>query len=176
MTEVQLIKAASKNKRKAQSALYELYKRKWFSICLRYLKGSTDAEDALQNALVKIFSNIKTFDAERGSFNAWSSRIVVNECLMLLRGRVHSFKQVDINDQQHLEDLSESPLDRLSARELTALISALPTGYRAVFNLYVLDGYNHREIAEQLGISEGTSKSQLFKARRMLMEKLEVLI
>ena len=176
MTEAQLIKAAKKNKPSAQAELYQLYKRTWFSICLRYLKDKADAEDALQNALIKIYTHIDQFDLKKGNFKAWSSRIVVNENLMMLRKRVKSFEQIETSEDQDFVDQSESPLEKLSAQELSVLIASLPAGYKAVFNLYVIDGYNHKEIAKQLNITEGTSKSQLFKARKMLQQKLEVLI
>ncbi len=176
MAEAEIIKEAKKKSRKAQTWLYENYKNTWYAICLRYCREVNDASDVLQNALVKIFTKMKQFDPDKGQLKSWSSKIVVNENLMHLRKTVDSFQMSDIQDEFHLEDTSETPLDRLSAKELSALIRALPKGYRTVFNLYVLDGYNHREIAVMLNISEGTSKSQLFKARKMLQEKLEVLI
>jgi len=127
----------------------------------------------LQNGLINIYTKINQFNSERGNFKSWSSRIIVNDCLMFLRK--NSFKSEDLNDHHGIFDKSETSLDILSAEELTKLIQQLPDGYRAVFNLYILEGYNHKEIAEKLNISEGTSKSQLFKAKKLLREKLETL-
>ena len=176
MTESELIKKVKKRNREAQQALYTIYKRIWFSICLRYHSNHSDAEDVLQNALIKIFTKVELFDAGKGSFKSWSAKIVVNENLMAIRKNINSFKVDPLNDDLHALDENETPLDSLSAQELTNLIAKLPEGYRTVFNLYVIDGYNHQEIGEMLNISVGTSKSQLFKARRMLQLKLEQLI
>lgn len=176
MTEKELIKQVVKKRRKAQEELFERYKRLWYSICLRYHSNTDDANDALQNALVNIFTKIKQFDPDKGNFGSWSSRIVVNENLLLIRKRSRAFVTDELNDEIHVYDESESALDRLSAKELTKLISQMPDGYRTVFNLYVIEGFTHVEIAEMLGISVGTSKSQLYKARTHLQEKLELLI
>jgi RNA polymerase sigma-70 factor (ECF subfamily) len=176
MTVDQLIKAARKNQQTAQAELFFKYKSIWFSICMRYLKNRSDAEDVLQNALINIFGKMKSYDSKRGTFRAWSCRVVVNECLMFFRLRNRSFAQEDMAETQGIMDQSESPVERLNAKELSQMISELPDGYRAVFNMYVIDGFNHKEIAEELGISEGTSKSQLFKARNYLKQILEVLI
>ena len=176
MTEKQIISRAKKRDRKAQTALYSTYQHKWYAICLRYNKNQADAMDVLQNALINIFSKIDQFDEKRGNFKAWSNQIVVNENLMFLRKRVASFKVDEIHEDYQVEDRSESALDVLSAEELNKMVQRLPDGYRIVFNLYVIEGYNHKEIGERLGISPGTSKSQLFKAKKMLQKKLEVLL
>jgi RNA polymerase sigma-70 factor, ECF subfamily len=176
MEETDLIRQAQKNKRQAQTLLYENYKTVWYRICLRYNRDVNDAADVLQNALVNIFTKISQFNNTKGSFKSWSSKIVVNENLMYLRKRVSSFATDELDAGHQLVDETETPLDTLSRKELTKLISDLPDGYRTVFNLYVLDGFNHREIGEMLQISEGTSKSQFFKAKKLLQQKLEVLI
>lgn len=176
MLESELIKKVKKKNRAAQQELYQIYKRIWFSICLRYHDDRSDAEDVLQNALIKVFTKVEQFDIKKGSFKSWSSKIVVNENLMFIRKKVKSFQVDELNDEIYVPDENESPLDQLSARELTGLIARLPDGYKTVFNLYVIDGYNHPEISDMLNISVGTSKSQLFKARKMLQAKLEQLI
>lgn len=176
MREEALIKKVKKGNRVAQRDLFHLYKRIWFSICLRYHTQRTDAEDVLQNSLIKIFTKVEQFEPSKGSFKSWSCRIVVNENLMNIRRNVNSFKVDELNDEIDAADENESALDQLSAQELTNLIARLPAGYKAVFNLYVIDGYNHQEIGKMLNISVGTSKSQLFKARKMLQAKLEQLI
>jgi len=173
MNDEKIINEVKKNNRKAQEQLYTKYKTFWFMICLRYHKNRADALDALQNALVNIFSKIHQFDEKKGSFNAWSSRIVVNENLMLLRKKVSSFDMESISDKFEVRDHGETPVDKLCAKELTLLIQELPEGYRAVFNLYVMEGKNHNEIATLLNISKGTSKSQLYKARKFLQRKIE---
>lgn len=176
MNEIKLIIKAKKQNRLAQSELYELYRHRWFALCLRYQKDREDAVDALQNGLIKVFKHLKVFDPKKGEFGAWSSRVIINENLMLLRSNKRSFQTTDIDEGEYEEATEENALDRLSAQEITDLISKLPHGYRTVFNLYAVDGYGHAEIAEMLNISEGTSKSQLYKARKLLQAKLEVLI
>jgi len=161
------------NNREAQEQLYTIFKKSWFMICLRYNRNRADALDALQNALVNIYSKIHQFDAKKGSFKSWSSRIVANESLMLLRKKVSSFEVQSLPEEFELIDKSETPIDKLSAKELTLLIQKLPDGYRTVFNLYVMEGKNHSEISTLLNISEGTSKSQLYKARKFLRQKID---
>jgi RNA polymerase sigma-70 factor (ECF subfamily) len=176
MTENQIIQAASKNDKNAQTRLYHLHKTNWYMICLRYNSCEADAMDVLQNALIKIFTNLKQFESRKGKFKSWSGKIIVNENLMFLRKKIASFKVSFLEEHLHVEDTYESAIDILSAEELTKLIQKLPEGYRTVFNLYVLEGYSHKEISEILKISVGTSKSQLFKAKKLLQQKLEVLI
>lgn len=173
MIDQNIINRVKKNNREAQELLYATFNKYWFMICLRYNRNRADALDALQNALVKIYSKIDQFDAKKGSFKAWSSRIVANESLMLLRRKALSFEVQCLPEEFELTDANETPIDKLSAKELTSLIQKLPDGYRAVFNLYVMEGKNHSEIATLLNISEGTSKSQLYKARKFLRQKID---
>lgn len=153
-----------------------MYSRHWFVICLRYSSDKNDAADILQNALIKILTKLDLFDERKGSFKSWSSRIVVNENLMFLRTKMKSFEMDDLDDELYVADQNETPLQHLSAKELLDMIKQLPVGYKTVFNLYVIEGYSHKEIAVMLGISIGTSKSQLYKARKYLQEKLEIAI
>lgn len=171
-----LIKKAKKNNRKAQTELYNQFSHKWYSICLRYQAMEADAQDALQNALIRIYSRLDQFDQTKGNFGAWSSKIVVNENLMLLRKNKAVFSDIQVEMYNDIRDHQESALDILSSHELTRMIQFLPDGYRTVFNMYVIEGFSHDEIAEELGISKGTSKSQLHKAKKYLREKLEILI
>ena len=170
--EDQLIIAAKKQDNQAFTALYHKYKRYWFTICLRYNSNRQNAQDCLQNALVKIFKNINAFDAQKGSFKSWSARIVINENISFVKS-----EQNHITEQIHQleETISEEDINRqpLSKEHLVSLLQKLPLGYRQVFNLYVMEGYRHAEISEILGISVGASKSQLFKARKMLQGMLE---
>lgn len=145
--------------------LYDRYSPKLFGLCKRYVKGREDAEDVLLEGFFKIFKHIQQYSGS-GSFEGWMRRIVVNEALMFLR-KGHNFKadielnNIDIGSQISVED-------ELAAQDILDLLDLLPTGYRTVFNLYVLEGYKHREIAEILNISINTSKSQLILARKKL--------
>lgn len=172
MNQKKIIELCRKGDRKAQRVLYDTYRSRWYMICLRYLKGESDAQDALQNALVKIYMKIDQFDLKLGSFYGWSSRIVVNECIMLIRSRK---RVLDMESIEGSIELSQDPsvIEELSAQEILRLIHKLPTGYRLVFNLHAMEGYAHHEIAEMLQISTGTSKSQLFKARKMLQQQIK---
>ena len=165
MTEQEIIQGCRKQNRKAQQALYDKYAPKMFGVCKRYLKNREDAEDALVDGLFKAMTKINMYSGN-GSFEGWIRRIVVNESLMLLR-KNHNFKMtieisnVTIKTKVTIED-------DLAAQDILNLLEKLPTGYRTVFNLFVVEGFKHREIAEQLGISINTSKSQLILAKKRL--------
>lgn len=176
MNEIQIIEGVKKSNREAQTELFRLYRSHWYMICMRYNKNSNDALDALQNGLIKIYSKINLFDSNKGNFKNWSSKVMINENLMYLRSKNQSFTVEYNTEINQVENEDETPLDMLSTQELIKLIQLLPNGYRIVFNMYVMEGYSHTEIAEQLGITVGTSKSQLFKARKMLQQQLEVMI
>ena len=176
MSENEIISRVLKKERSAQVLLYKKYQTVWYMICLRYHNSKEDAQDVLQNALIKIYTKLDQFDIEKGNFKSWSSKVVINENLMFLRKKVKSFKVDAIDDVLFIPDQSESALDILSAEELTKMIQKLPAGYRAVFNLYVIEGFNHQEIADLLSINIGTSKSQLSKARKLLQKQLEALL
>jgi len=160
----------------AQKELYTMHRNQWFTICMRYVNKREDALDVLQNALIKIYSKLDQFDANLGTFKSWSSRIVVNESIMFQR-KYWNTPVAAISNLEVLSNTEESKaISNLTLEELTKEIQQLPTGYRVVFNLYEIDGFSHKEIAQQLGISIGTSKSQLFKAKTMLKKKLEHII
>jgi len=167
-----LINNAKTGKRSAQRDLYNAYSKDWFSICLRYHKNKSDAEDALQNALVKIFSQLRQFDPDLGSFGAWSAKVVVNENLQLIKKRTLSYELQELEEKVDIHE-NDSLYSGLSSEVLTRMIQELPSGYRTVFNLYVLEGYSHQEISDILNVSLGTSKSQLSKAKLMLRKKIE---
>jgi RNA polymerase sigma-70 factor (ECF subfamily) len=174
MDETKLILKAKKKDRLSMTRLYEAYQHQWYSLCMRYQKNQSDACDVLQEAVIRVFQNIKAYDPEKGEFGGWAYRVVLNENLQHLR-KAKRNKHEDLEQVFDLQDNRETALERVSAQELTALIQQLPAGYRTVFNLYVIEGYGHKEVADQLGISEGTSKSQLSKAKAMLRRKLEIL-
>ena len=150
----------------AQKQLYDRYAPLLFSVCRRYLKAREDAEEALVSGLFKVFSQIDSYTGQ-GSFEGWIRRIVVNEALMRLRKNqplVFPGDEVLANDQVDGFSIEAE----LSAREILDLLDQLPTGYRTVFNLYVLEGFKHHEIADILGVSINTSKSQLILAKEKL--------
>jgi RNA polymerase sigma-70 factor (ECF subfamily) len=166
--EKNIIKKCLRGNSRAQQTLYENYKVKWFMISLRYANNRTEAEDMLQEGLISIFRDLKQFDPKKASFSAWSSKVMVNAALQYLR----KWKKLSFNrsiaDEDEQYSSNENIYDSLGAKELTELIQELPDGYRTVFNLYVVEGYKHREIAALLAISENTSKSQLMKAKKVL--------
>lgn len=156
--------------------LYDMYKSPWYMIALRYVRNASDAQDILQNSLIKIYQNLKNFDNKKGHFSSWSNTIVVNESIQFLRSvkkiRIH----LELNDDiLNIEEEMES-VETVDAEVITKIIQNLPDGYRVVFNLYAIEGYSHAEIADILGVTENTSKSQYYKAKKFLKNKLEVII
>jgi len=176
MIDRSIIKRCVKNDAKAQRLLFNRYKHHWYGVCLRYLDSNETANDILQNSLIKIYSNIKSYDETKGKFSSWSNKIVTNECLSYLRSSLHKRKLLEIDHNNTIVYNGITPVDNLTAEELIKIIQKLPNGYRAVFNMYAIEGYTHKEIAEKLSISEGTSKSQYFKARQILQKKVEFMI
>ena len=161
----QLLEACKKGERSAQKELYQRMAPVLMGICKRYLQRTEEAEEALSNALLKIFTKLDQFDSA-GSFEGWMKRVTVRECLNYLRQRKSPF------DTEWDGDIAAPTESHDEAEHLLQLLQALPTGYRTVFNLYAIEGYRHQEIAQLLSISEGTSKSQLSKARKLLQEQL----
>jgi len=154
---------------RAQKMLYADYSPVLFSVAKRYLKSDEDAEDALIEGFFKIFTKIKTFQ-NQGSFEGWMRRVIVNECLMKLRKKRNFTlaleEAYDVGEQEMITP-------NLAYQDLLSVLKNLPTGYRTIFNLYEIEGYKHREIAEQLGISINTSKSQLILAKKRIRELIK---
>jgi len=170
LTEEELIEACKQQDRRAQQQLYERFAPAMFGVCRRYVKSPEDAEDVLVEAFFKVLTNLQQYKGS-GSFEGWIRRIVVNEALMFLRKR-HNFRlTVEISEIDR--PAVSRVVNELAANDILRLLEHLPTGYRTVFNLYVLEGYKHREIAEMLGISINTSKSQLILARKKMQHLLE---
>ena len=165
MHDLKLITRCKKGDRKAQNQLFHQYAPVLMSICLRYMKSYDKAEDMLSQAFYKILTKIDSYTGV-GNFEGWMKRIVVNECLMELRKRNNLTMTIPVEDAA--SEIRIEFVDNLEYEEILALLDELPTGYRTVFNLYVMEGYKHKEIAAQLGISINTSKSQLILARRKL--------
>lgn len=168
--EEELIKGCLKREPSAQKLLYDQYSSKMYGLCYRYVRDSMEAEDILVMAFMKVFDKIHQFKSE-GSFEGWIRRIVVNEALTYLRRNRAMYLETDL-EQADREPDYDALSDQLEIEDLLRIIKELPTGYRIVFNLYAIDGYSHKEIAEQLGISENTSKSQLSRARTYLQKVL----
>jgi RNA polymerase sigma factor (sigma-70 family) len=171
ITEKELIHSCIKGNRNSQRLLYEQFSAKMFALCLRYAKDRMEAEDFLQEGFIKIFTNLGQYKFE-GSFEGWVRRIMVTTALQHLR---KDKQQAEYElPENHLAVADEYDVtDKLSADELMAQIQSLPTGYRTVFNLYILEEFSHKEIAAELGISEGTSKSQLARARVFLQKMIK---
>ena len=172
MTQADLIAACVRGEHRAQRQLYDQLAGLMLTVCRRYLKRREDAEEALLLGFAKMFRALPNYRFE-GSFEGWVRRIMVNEALMQLRQ--HEKMLVSFEDFAQRENLATTPATadtQLQAEDLMELLASLPVGYRTVFNLYALEGYGHQEIAELLGITEGTSKSQLSKARAMLQRRV----
>ena len=160
-----------KDNEKECKAIYEKLAPKMMSLCLRYMGDREDAKDVLQDGFVTLFSKIDSYSGE-GSFEGWARRIFVNTALMALR-KNDALKMSDsLESAAHLQGGEMSQMQSISYRELLAMIAELPSGYRTIFNMYVVEGYSHKEIAAALGISEATSRSQLMRARTMLQDKI----
>ncbi|MDT0642128.1 RNA polymerase sigma factor [Zunongwangia sp. F363] len=164
-----LIKNCKKQDIKAQEALYRIYADKLFGLCLKYSSNYHEAEDNLQDGFLTIFEKISQYK-NKGSFEGWMKRVVINTALQ--KHRKTKFLQI-INENQIEEPEAEVDDERLDQNFLLQTVQELPDRYRQVFNLYALDGYSHKEIAEMLEISVGTSKSNLARARNILKEKIE---
>jgi RNA polymerase sigma factor (sigma-70 family) len=169
-TEDELIKGCVSRDRSAQKRLYDTYSSKMYGICYRYVRDPAEAEDILIVAFTRIFEKISQFKSE-GSFEGWIRRIIVNEALTHIRRNRSMYLETDL-DQVDREPDYDKLQDHLEEEDLLKMIQELPTGYRIVFNLYAIEGYSHKEIANQLGISENTSKSQLSRARTYLQKML----
>ncbi len=168
--ETELIEGCKRKDRAAQKALYEQMAGRMLSLCCRYVKDRMEAEDILVTSFAKVFDRIGQFK-KKGSFEGWIRKIVVNESLSYLRKNKNMYLETELEAANREPDLSSADT-KLEADDLLKLVSELPTGYRIVFNMYAIDGYSHKEIANQLGISENTSKSQLSRARGQLQNKL----
>ena len=167
MIEQELIEGCKKKDRKIQKLFYDRYSPKMFGVCKRYVKNREDAEDVLVEGLYKALKNIHQFQ-DKGSFEGWVRRIVVNEALMFLRKQHKHFITDDLDKAVNASPVQVTIEGELAAQDILKLLDQLPDGYRTIFNLYVVEGYKHREIAEMLGISINTSKSQLILAKKKL--------
>lgn len=161
-----LIKKAMDNNREAQKEMFERFSPKMLGVCRQYVKDIFHAEDLMLQGFLKVFTNLKSFE-NKGSFEGWIRKIMVNTCISFLRKKneLDFYDETDFYQTETTENLENTTIE-----DLQKLIDLLPDGYKVVFNLYAIEGFKHSEIAEKLGITESTSKSQLFKARKLLQE------
>lgn len=160
---------------KTQELIYRKFAPKMYGICLRFAGNKMEADDILQEAFIKIFTKLKDFRNE-GSIEGWIRRTIINTAINFYRRNLRNNRIQDIDGIDIEEPCVNGIVDKLSYEELLRLIQELPNGYRTVFNLNVMEGYTHREIAEMLNISDNTSKSQLTRARSILQKKVEALV
>lgn len=169
--EADLIQGCLNGDRKMQGLLYHRFSPKMYAVCLRYSGNTDDAQDLLQEGFIKIFRNLEKYRGD-GSFEGWIRRIFINTSIEHYRKKVNLFKVTDIKDT-NVEDKEWTVLDNLAEKDIIKMIHELSPGYRAVFNMHVIEGYSHKEIGDILGINEGTSKSQLARAKVVLKKMVE---
>jgi RNA polymerase sigma factor (sigma-70 family) len=167
-----IVEACKRGDRKAQFELYKLYSKAMYNICVRMLGTAENAEDALQSALVDVFTKLESFRYE-STIGAWIKRIVINNCINALKKRRMDFVELTDNAQIANDTTPSVSEAVLNVSAIQQAIQQLPDGYRTIFNLYALEGYDHEEIGEILGISEATSKSQYSRAKAKLREVLK---
>lgn len=167
----QLIKECIKKDIRAQKQLYEKYAPLMMSVCLRYVRDKEIAQNLLQDGFIKLFDKIHTYSGT-GSFVGWMRKVFVNTALEYLRHNDVFKYSMDVDAAFNVESEEESPIDKISADELMRCIAELPSGFRTVFNMFAIEGYSHAEIAERLGIQEGSSRSQYARARTLLQQKI----
>lgn len=172
ITEAALVKACLSGDSKSQELLYRKYSPVLYAICMRYSGNEDEAKDMLQDAFIKIFQNMDHFRFE-GSFEGWIKRVTTFNCLDYFKKASNKVQMVDIEEVYNIS-VDESASQNIESKQLYNALQKLPSGYRTVFNLFALEGFGHSEIAEMMGISENTSKSQLFKARKMLQGMLQL--
>lgn len=182
MTIPELIKGCAKARKSAQNFLYEKYSSRLYGVCLRYTGNKTEAQDVLQESLLKIYRNIHTLNcSEEKPFYLWMHKVTVNTALNYLRDNMKNSVALGIDENgadvaefspEDAVSFYEKLLDVVDRQRLLCFIQEMPAGYRAVFNLYAIESYSHKEIAGELNISVSTSKTQLFKARKMLAARI----
>ncbi|WP_316792080.1 RNA polymerase sigma factor [Pedobacter frigoris] len=166
----ELLEGCKADNRKMQEALYTQTSSKMLAVCMRYAKDRMEAEDVLQMGYIKVFQKVKEYRGD-GSFEGWIRRIMVNTAIESYRKNLRSMNVVPIEDA-HEQPATGFDFSRLGMQDLMKVIQKLADGYRVVFNMYIIEGYSHKEISETLGISEGASKSQLSRARAILREEI----
>jgi RNA polymerase sigma factor (sigma-70 family) len=174
ISEADLIEGCIRGDRKMQQELYQRFAAKMYGVCLRYAGNAAEAEDILQEGFIKVFNKLSSYRGA-GSFEGWVRRIFVNTAIEHFRRKAY-LQPITEYEENTLEAKYLSVLDNLAERDIIQLVQQLSPGYRTVFNMYVVEGYSHKQIAEALGISEGTSKSQLSRAKQILQELVKKFI
>ncbi|MGN6801181.1 MAG: RNA polymerase sigma factor [Ginsengibacter sp.] len=170
-SESDLIKGCIEGNPEMQKLLYDLYSSKMYGVCLRYTENVEDANDVMQEGFIKVYRSLPKFRAE-GSFEGWIRRIFVNTSIEHYRKKTKKYNITEVQENT-IEDNELSALDSLATKDILNIINELSPGYKQVFNMHVVEGYSHKEIAEILGITEGTSKSQLARAKGVLKKIIE---
>lgn len=170
-SEIELIQGCAKGDRAAQRALYDRFSGRMLALCHRYAKSTQEAEDILQEGFIKIFGSIASFRQE-AKLTTWMTRIMINTALNMQRQKLYLLPMVDVNEV-NLYEQDEIGLSDFHFSELIRMVQSLPDGCRIIFNLFAIEGYGHKEIADMLNISEGTSKSQYNRAKSLLQAKLK---
>ncbi len=170
--EEEWIEGAKRGDRRCQKAIYDRLSAKMFAVALRYMGDRDLAEDILQDGFVTLFSKLDSYSGE-GSFEGWARKIFVNTALMSLRKKDALKNSEDVSVAWNVTSDAPSAIQKIGYNDLMAMVAALPPGFRTVFNMYIIEGYSHKEIAEMLGISETTSRSQLQRARVLLQNKIK---
>ncbi len=170
LTDKELIERCIKGDRLAHQLLFESYAGKMMTVCKRYSNSKNEAEDLLQEGFIRVFKNLNQFQF-KGSLEGWIRRIMVHSSIKYITKKVN---RIEFSEQNELEDIvvQENIFSSLSAEDLLKMIDSLPKGYKTIFNMYALEGFSHSEIAEELGIKTSTSRSQLVKARKYLIKRL----
>ena len=169
---LELVQRCREGDRRAQKAVYDALSGKMYAVCLRYMGDRESAEDTLQDGFVTLFTKLDSYSGD-GSFEGWARKIFVNTALMSLRKKDVLKQTEDVDSAWSISSDDPGALEKIGLKELLTMIGELPPGFRTVFNMYVMEGYSHKEIAEQLGISETTSRSQLQRARTVLQSKIK---
>lgn len=172
MDDATLIKECVKGNAKAQRFLFDKFAPKMLTVCIRYAKNKSDAEDVLQDAFIKVFNKINEFKNE-GSLEGWIRRIMVNTSLDQIRKNIKFSNDTDLEAVSYKLENNDFTFENLVSEDLLKLINSMPNGYRVVFNMFAIEGYSHQEIASTLGVTENTSKSQYLRARNFLKKELE---
>jgi RNA polymerase sigma factor (sigma-70 family) len=166
-----VLEACMTNDRKAQELLYKQFYGPMMVLCMRYTRNEEDAIEVLHNGFLKVFKHLGTYDTSKGSLYTWIKTIVVNSAIDFIRSKQKFGTTIELTEVHEIS-MDNEAIQRMSATELLQLVRRLPNATQTVFNLYVVEGYNHREVGELLGISEGTSKWHLSEARRQLQQLL----
>lgn len=171
MTDEQLVKACVSGNVAAQKTFYERFARKMMGVCIRYTHSTEEAEDVLQDAFIKIFNHLNEYQ-NKGSLEGWVRRIMVNTALDSYRKNKKRQSDLDVDQVGFLLEHKSYIVEGIQADDLLKIVQALPEGYRVVFNLFAIEGFSHKEIADRLGVTESTSKSQYSRAKKLLRQIL----